>query len=69
MDWSVLLLTLGLMGLATAGLAIRVILVKGAEFRGTCASNNPMLRDELGIEGSCPTCGASADEKCKSEDQ
>lgn len=35
----------------------------GQEFRGGCASNNPMLREKI---GDCPVCGKSADEvECK----
>lgn len=36
--------------------------VKGEEFRGTCASNNPMLKDEL---GDCTLCGKKVGEDCK----
>jgi len=34
----------------------------GEPFRGTCSSNNPMLRNEL---GECSLCGKKADEPCK----
>jgi hypothetical protein len=34
-------------------LALRILLVPGGEFRGTCASNNPYLRNELGGCGAC----------------
>lgn len=37
-------------------------IVTGNEFRGTCASNNPMLKDEI---GDCQVCGKKADEDCK----
>lgn len=37
-------------------------LITGQEFRGTCASNNPMLKDEL---GECSLCGKKGDEVCK----
>lgn len=37
-------------------------IVTGQEFRGTCASNNPMLKDEL---GECSLCGKKGDEVCK----
>jgi len=36
--------------------------VTGKEFRGTCASNNPMLKDKL---GECSVCGKSPDEECQ----
>jgi len=36
--------------------------VTGNEFRGTCASNNPMLKNEI---GDCTVCGKSPEEECK----
>ena len=48
------------------GLAIVMINVgyifRKREFRGSCASNNPMLADKF---GSCSVCGKTADEVCK----
>lgn len=40
-------------------------LVTGNEFRGTCASNNPMLKNKV---GSCEVCGKNPDEDCKMPD-
>ncbi len=37
-------------------------IVTGNEFRGTCASNNPMLKSKV---GDCTVCGKTADEACK----
>jgi hypothetical protein len=34
----------------------------GEPFRGTCSSNNPMLKDQL---GDCTLCGKKADEACQ----
>ncbi|MEL7118521.1 MAG: hypothetical protein AAFO07_03750 [Bacteroidota bacterium] len=36
--------------------------VTGKEFRGTCATNNPMLKDQV---GECTVCGKSPEEACK----
>jgi hypothetical protein len=36
--------------------------VTGQEFRGTCASNNPMLKDAL---GECTICGKKVGEECE----
>ena len=36
--------------------------VTGQDFRGSCASNNPMLKSKL---GDCTVCGKKADEVCK----
>ena len=37
-------------------------IVTGNEFRGTCATNNPMLKSEI---GECQLCGKKPDEECK----
>jgi len=50
---------------AFAGIAIKIWSKKDGKFAGTCASNNPMLRDE-GV--SCGVCGAKPEEQCKRED-
>ncbi len=34
----------------------------GNEFRGTCANNNPMLKNQI---GDCTVCGKKSDEECK----
>ncbi len=47
-------------GLSFLMINIRHI-IKGEEFRGTCASNNPMLKDNF---GSCSVCGRQAGEEC-----
>lgn len=36
--------------------------VTGKEFRGTCSTNNPMIKDKF---GDCTVCGKTADEVCK----
>ncbi len=50
----------------TFGIAFALInirhLVTGNEFRGTCSSNNPMLKNKI---GDCEVCGKKADEACK----
>ncbi len=60
-----ILLTVVLLGLAFAGIAIKILVKKNGEFAGTCASNNPLLQEE-GV--SCSVCGARPDEQCKKED-
>lgn len=56
-----LLIIGGVFALSFVMINIRHI-VTGNEFRGTCASNNPMLKNEL---GDCSLCGKKADEACK----
>jgi len=59
-----ILLSIGLLALAFAGIAIKIILKKDGQFAGTCASNNPYLNKE---GEPCGMCGAMPDEKCKSD--
>jgi hypothetical protein len=40
-------------------------LFTGNEFRGTCATNNPMLKSEI---GECTVCGRQEGEACKNPD-
>lgn len=41
-------------------------IVTGNEFRGSCATNNPMLKNNL---GECGVCGKKPDEECKMPEQ
>jgi len=66
MEWKVILLSIGLIGIAFAGIAIKLLLKKDGEFAGTCASNNPMFQDD---SGSCSVCGARPSEQCLNEDE
>ena len=36
--------------------------VTGKEFRGTCATNNPMIKNQI---GECTVCGKKPEEECK----
>ncbi len=51
----------GVFLLSFALLNIRHIFT-GNEFRGTCASNNPMIKIEF---GECTVCGKKPEEECK----
>ena len=59
------LISIVLLALAFAGIAIKILVKKDGKFSGTCASNNPML-SEAGV--SCSVCGARPDEQCQKED-
>ena len=50
-----ILIGAGAMTLAFGMIAIRMIVLKNGEFRGTCSSNNPLLADKMG--GTCSVCG------------
>jgi hypothetical protein len=58
---AVILLSIGLLALCFAGIAIKIWAKKDGEFAGTCASNNPMLQEE---GASCGLCGAKPEEQC-----
>jgi hypothetical protein len=59
------LISIGLLALAVAGIAIKIWAKKDGEFAGTCASNNPLVREE---GGTCGYCGAKPEEQCKSDE-
>lgn len=58
---------LKLFGIIFAAFAISFVLINirhlitGNEFRGTCATNNPMLKSKV---GDCTVCGKKEGEDC-----
>ncbi len=54
-----LLITIVLLGLAIAGIAIKIWAKKDGKFAGTCASQNPMLNKD---GESCGFCGKTSDQ-------
>ena len=46
-------------------MSVRLLFIKGGEFKGTCASQSPFLNKE-GI--TCSYCGRKPGEECKKED-
>ena len=68
------------MALAVAMIAVRPLLIRGGEFRGTCSTHNPLLA-EKGVDcGTCPNryqadCPANQglsetpDEDCERDDK
>ncbi|MGC6428697.1 MAG: membrane or secreted protein [Flavobacteriales bacterium] len=61
----IVLLSVVLIGLAFAGIAIKILVKKDGEFAGTCASNSPFLNKE---GENCSFCGAKPEEKCMKEE-
>ena len=57
----VILLSIFLLAIAFAGIAVKILIKKDGQFAGTCASNNPMIQEK---GGNCGLCGAKPDEKC-----
>lgn len=60
-----ILITIGLLALGFAGIAIKIWAKKDGKFAGTCASNNPLLQEEGAV---CGLCGARPEEQCQNED-
>ncbi len=60
-----ILLGIGLLALAFAGIAVKIWAKKDGQFAGTCASNNPLVQKE---GGSCGFCGARPEEQCRREE-
>lgn len=60
----VILLSVILVTLGVAGIAIKLLVKKNGKFSGTCAGNSPYLK-EKGV--ACSICGALPDEECKKE--
>ncbi len=60
-----ILISILLLAIAFAGIAIKIWAKKDGQFAGTCASNNPLVREE---GGTCGMCGAKPEEQCKSEE-
>jgi hypothetical protein len=48
-----LFITLGLLALAVAGIAIKLWAKKDGEFAGTCASQSPVLNEKGEVCGFC----------------
>lgn len=63
---ALVLISIGLLALAFAGIAIKIWAKKEGEFAGTCASNNPVLQEEGAV---CGLCGARPEEQCKGDEE
>jgi hypothetical protein len=59
------LLTIGILLLCVAGIAVKILIKKNGKFAGTCASSNPVLNED---GASCSICGAKPEEQCKAND-
>ncbi len=59
----IVLLSIVLIALAVAGIAIKLLVKKNGQFSGTCSSNNPLVQKG---DGSCGICGAKSGDKCAS---
>ena len=55
------LIIFGIVALFFVLMSTRIIFKKGGEFRGTCASNNPALKNDV---GECTMCGKTPTANC-----
>jgi hypothetical protein len=60
---TIVLISILLLAIAIAGIAVKILVKKDGKFAGTCSSNNPLFQKE---GGGCGLCGAKPEEKCKS---
>jgi len=60
------LLTVLLIGIAIAGISIKSFFIKGGQFNGSCAQNNPLLKNEI---GECSLCGKIPEGECAEPEQ
>lgn len=60
-----LLLSLILLAIAIAGIAIKMFIKKGGEFKKQCATIDPQTGDKLG----CSCKGSPGDGSCKNENE
>jgi len=58
----IFLITLSMIAVAFAGIAIKILLKNNGEFSGTCASHNPLINKD---GEACGLCGALPEENCK----
>jgi len=58
-----LFIVLAFIGIAFFLINLRQIFT-GKEFRGTCGSNSPFLKEKL---GACSVCGKKPEEECKGD--
>lgn len=58
----ILLITIIILGLAIAGIGIKMFVKKGGEFQKSCGSVDP----DTGKRTSC-SCGKSSEEQCKNK--
>ena len=60
-----ILITVGLLALGFAGIAVKIWAKKDGEFAGTCASNNSNFNEK---GEPCSFCGARPDEQCQKDE-
>lgn len=57
-----LFFTIAVFTFMVLALGFKMLFDKKAEFKGGCASNNPMLKNEI---GECTVCGKVPNQECE----
>ena len=60
-----IILSVAVLGVAMFLIGIRVFIIKDGAFKGGCATNNPMLTNQI---GECQVCGRMPGEECKGDE-
>lgn len=60
--FATIILSITIFAFFTAALGIKMFFDSKAEFKGGCASNNPMLTNEI---GECTVCGQVPEKECE----
>lgn len=63
MFWQLLLVSIVFIGIAFAGIAVKMIFKKGYEFKKQCSSVDPKTGKALGC-----SCGGAGDGSCRNEE-
>jgi hypothetical protein len=58
-----IIISIFLLAIGIAGIAIKILVKKNGRFSGTCSSNNPLVQSD---GEACGICGAKPQERCKS---
>ena len=59
----IIIISIIILTICILGISIKILIKKNGEFSGTCASNNPLVKNGE----PCSYCGAISKEDCKSE--
>ena len=63
------LLITAILGIGVFGMAVKIIFKKDGKFDKTCASGSRIFGEENDPDAPCDFCGATPEEKCKSDEQ
>lgn len=62
------LIITAILAIGVFGMAVKIIFKKGGKFDKTCASGSRIFDKEEDPDAPCDFCGATPEEKCKSDE-